>query len=178
MSSIDPRIVRIGDTVRNIPDFPQPGIQFKDITPVLGRSDTLRDTIDLMAEVCAAAGVTRVVGIEARGFVFAAAIAYKLGIGMAVVRKKGKLPFDKKSTSYDLEYGSAEIEIHTDALASGERVALVDDLLATGGTMAASARLVREIGAVPVLCAFVIELDFLNGRQALGDIPVSSILHF
>jgi adenine phosphoribosyltransferase len=142
----DNRIERIASKIRNVPDFPKPGIQFKDITSLLCDGPIFRETIDLMAEKCANLGITKVVGIDARGFIFGSAIAYKLGVGFVVVRKLGKLPFTTDSVSYALEYGEATVEMHTDSIQQGEKVALADDLLATGGTAAAALELVRRSG--------------------------------
>jgi len=167
---------RLQSAIRDIPDFPKPGILFRDITPVLADAGLFRKVIGAFCELCRAAGAERIAGIDARGFLFGATVAYELGLGFVPVRKKGKLPFTTLSQAYDLEYGSAEIEIHTDAFHPGERVALIDDLLATGGTAGAAIRLVQSAGAEVVLAAFLIELAALNGRQALGNVPSESLL--
>lgn len=164
--------------VRDVPDFPKPGIVFKDITPVLADAELFRFIIGQFVEQCREHRVTRVVGIDARGFIFAATVAHELGVGFAPVRKKGKLPFKTVSHAYSLEYGEAEVEMHTDAVQPGERVALIDDLLATGGTARAAANLIEKIGATVVQAQFVIELEFLNGRGVLAPIPVYSILSY
>jgi len=164
--------------VRNIPDFPKPGILFRDITPLLGDPAHFRSVIHILVEECRRLGATRIVGIDARGFLFGATVAYELGIGFAPVRKKGKLPFDAISQSYDLEYGSAELEMHVDGVSAGDRVALIDDLLATGGTAAAAIGLIRKLGAEVVEALFVIELRDLGGRAALGDVPAFAILDY
>ncbi len=169
-------VSRIKTAVRDVPDFPKPGIIFKDITPVLGDGALFCEVIDLFADSLAGSGVTKIVGIDARGFIFASAVAYKLGVGFVPVRKKGKLPWTTRSAEYDLEYGSAIMEIHTDAVAPGEKVALIDDVLATGGTAAAALRLLESSGASVVRAQFLMELGFLGGREKLGDVSVDSIL--
>lgn len=164
--------------VRNIPDFPQPGIQFKDITPILADPVGFRVSIDIFTEQCRDAGVQKVVGIDARGFIFGAAAAYALGVGFIPVRKQGKLPFKSRSHAYTLEYGSNVIEMHEDAIVAGERVALIDDLLATGGTAGAAAKLVQELGGNVVEAIFLIELLDLKGRENLPGVPVTSFLKY
>jgi adenine phosphoribosyltransferase len=162
--------------IRNVPDFPKTGIQFKDITPVLADARLFSGTIDLLINDYKPGSVDAVVGIDARGFIFAAAAAMKLGAGFVPVRKKGKLPFKTHEQDYALEYGSATVAMHIDALKPGARVLLVDDLLATGGTAAAAAALVKKLGAQIVEVVFLIELKFLNGRQKLNGYPVRSIV--
>jgi len=163
-------------SIRDIPDFPQPGILFRDITPLLGDAGLFRESICEFARICRESGAEKIAGIDARGFLFGATVAYELGLGFVPIRKKGKLPFHTVTESYDLEYGSAEIEIHTDAFREGERVALIDDLLATGGTAGAAIKLIRHAGATLVTAAFLIELRALGGRAALGDVPVAAIV--
>lgn len=163
------RIARIVGAIRDVPDFPKPGILFKDITPALQDAAVFRDMIDLFADRYRDAGLAHVVGIDARGFILGAALADRLGLGFVPIRKKGKLPSDSFEASYALEYGEATIEIHKDAVSPGEKVVLVDDLLATGGTAAAALGLLDELGADVVEAAFLIELAFLNGRIPLGD---------
>src|SRR6201996_35775 len=160
--------------IRNVPDFPKAGIQFKDITPVLADPKLFAGTIDLLINNFKPGDVDAVVGIDARGFIFAAAAAIKLGAGFVPVRKKGKLPFKTHEQDYALEYGSATIAMHIDALKPGARVLLIDDLLATGGTAAAAAALVKKLGAQIVEVSFLIELKFLNGREKLNGYPVRS----
>jgi adenine phosphoribosyltransferase len=162
--------------IRDVPDFPKKGILFKDITPLLQSPKGLQATIEGLARAADPASYDLVVGIESRGFIFGTALAHHLGKGFIPIRKPGKLPWKTASESYELEYGTDRIEIHLDAIAPGGGVLLVDDLLATGGTMAAALKLVRRIGGRPVGCAFVIELGFLDGRSKLGDVPVHSLM--
>jgi len=164
--------------IRNVPDFPKPGIQFKDITPVLGDATLFSGSIDLLAAHHAESGIDAVVGIDARGFIFAAAAARQLNAAFVPVRKQGKLPYKTIEESYSLEYGEATVAIHEDALQLGARVLLLDDLLATGGTAAAAAKLVRKVGAEIVEIGFLIELSFLNGREKLNGHPIHSIITY
>jgi adenine phosphoribosyltransferase len=164
--------------IRDVPDFPKEGIVFKDITPLLQSPVGLAKSIDLLAEVVDPDSYDIVCGIESRGFIFGTALANKLGKGFVPIRKPGKLPWKTESESYDLEYGSDTVEIHVDAAEKGSRFLMVDDLLATGGTMGAALTLVRRIGATPVACAFVIELGFLPGREKLGDVPAHSLITY
>lgn len=173
--------VTVGDleaAIRNVPDFPQPGIQFKDITPVLGDARLFAGAIDLMAARHADAGIDACVGIDARGFIFAAAAAKQLGTGFVPVRKKGKLPWKTHEENYSLEYGEATVAIHQDALQPGARVLLLDDLLATGGTAAAAVNLLKKIGAEIVEIGFLIELGFLNGREKMNGAPINSLITY
>ena len=174
MSQVTP--AEIEATIRNVPDFPKPGIQFKDITPVLADARLFAGTIDLLTENFKPGSVYAVVGIDARGFIFAAAAAMKLGAGFVPVRKKGKLPYKTHEQDYALEYGSATVAMHIDALKPGARVLLIDDLLATGGTAAAASALVKKLGAQIIEIVFLIELKFLNGREKLKGYPVRSIV--
>jgi adenine phosphoribosyltransferase len=163
--------------LRDVPDFPKPGILFKDITPLLQDPAGLKASIDLLEQAVDPSTYDLVCGIESRGFIFGTALARQVGKGFVPIRKPGKLPWKTASESYELEYGSDTIEIHIDAVnAKMKRVLLVDDLLATGGTMEAALKLVRKIGGTPVACAFVIELGFLPGRAKLGDVPVHSLV--
>jgi len=162
--------------IRNIPDFPKPGIQFKDITPVLADPRLFAASIDLLTANFRAGAVDAVVGIDARGFIFAAAAAVKLKAGFIPVRKKGKLPYRTIEQTYDLEYGTNTIAIHTDAVKAGNRVLLIDDLLATGGTAEAAALLLEKIGAKILEINFLIELSFLHGREKLKRFPVRSLV--
>lgn len=151
---------------------------FKDLTPVVGNAELFRAAVDLFADRHRTSGIDRVAAVEARGFLFGGALAVALGAGLVPIRKKGKLPWRARSATYDLEYGSATLEIHEDAVAPGERVLLIDDLLATGGTAAAAAGLVESLGGKIVEIDFVVELAFLNGRAKLGDRPVFAPIVF
>lgn len=162
--------------IRNIPDFPKPGIQFKDITPVLADARLFSASIDLLIDGFKPGSVDAVVGIDARGFIFAAAAAVRLEAGFVPVRKKGKLPYRTHEQEYELEYGTAAIAMHVDALKPGSRVLLIDDLLATGGTAAAAAALVQKLGAEILEISFLIELSFLRGREKLTQYPVRSLV--
>jgi adenine phosphoribosyltransferase len=164
--------------VRNIPDFPIPGVQFKDITTLLASGAALRTVVDLLAERYAGRGIEAVVGVESRGFIFSAPLAYRLGVGLVPVRKAGKLPAATYRIEYDLEYGSNVLEIHQDALTPGARVVVIDDLLATGGTIAAACALVERAGGVIDEVAFIIELPALGGRQRLVGRPIHALLAF
>lgn len=154
--------------IRDVPDFPKPGIIFKDITPILTDSSAFKRVIDAFVDRYSDKKISAIVGVESRGFVFGAPLAYQLGCGCVLVRKKGKLPYKTVEMSYDLEYGSATIEMHIDAVKPGDRVIVIDDLLATGGTAAATCELLNKQGAQIVECAFVVELAFLNGRDKLN----------
>jgi adenine phosphoribosyltransferase len=176
MSQSRPTPADIERAIRNIPDFPKPGIQFKDITPVLADARLFSGSIDLLTEKYKPGSVDSVVGIDARGFIFAAAAAVKLQAGFVPVRKKGKLPYQTHEQQYDLEYGTATVAVHVDALKPGSRVLLIDDLLATGGTAAAAAALVKRLGAQILEISFLIELGFLGGRQKLKGYPVRSLI--
>ena len=164
--------------IRDIPDFPKPGILFRDITTLLSDPAGLRYSIDTLASKIEDWQPEYIVGMESRGFIFGAALAYKLGIGFIPIRKPGKLPAPIWSVEYALEYGTDKLQIHQDAAPPGSRIAIVDDLIATGGTAAATAKLVREIGGDLVGCAFLIELDDLDGRSHLPDVPIISLVHY
>jgi adenine phosphoribosyltransferase len=174
----DARVEALRKLIREVPDFPKPGILFYDITTMLKDPAGLRLAMDLMVEKLEGRGIERVVAMESRGFIFGAPVALELGAGFVPVRKPRKLPAETVKETYDLEYGTDSLEIHKDAVAQGQRVAVIDDLLATGGTAAATIRLVRGLGAQVVAAAFVIELDFLNGRKKLHDVDVCSVLHY
>jgi adenine phosphoribosyltransferase len=178
MSLTAPTAADIARAIRNIPDFPKPGIQFKDITPVLSDARLFSGAIDLLTEKFKPGDVDAVVGIDARGFIFAAAAAVKLRAGFVPVRKKGKLPYQTHEQDYALEYGQATIAIHVDALKAGERILLVDDLLATGGTAAAAAALVQRLGGKILEIGFLIELQFLHGREKLKGYPIRSLVTY
>lgn len=164
--------------IRQVPDFPRAGINFIDITTVLKNPQALRYVVKQMAGHFANKGIDVVLGVESRGFIFGAPIAYELGLGFVLVRKPGKLPADKLSIEYDLEYGKDKLEIHKDAITPGSRILLVDDLLATGGTISAAARLVEQLGGIVAGYAFLVELSFLNGRQHLGDHDILSLVTY
>src|SRR5580765_2066698 len=176
MIQVGPALSEIEGTIRNIPDFPKPGIQFKDITPLLADARLFSGTIDMMTDNLKPGMVDAVVGIDARGFIFAAAAAVKLEAGFVPIRKKGKLPFRTHEEDYALEYGTATVAVHVDALKPGSRVLLIDDLLATGGTAAAAAALVQKLGARILEIAFLIELSLLHGRDKLKQYPVRSLV--
>src|SRR6267154_5731904 len=160
-------IEKLRAAVRDIPDFPKPGIIFKDITPILGSGKLFRAAIEAFLEQCRGKQIDKIVGIDARGFLFGAAVAYDLGVGFVPLRKKGRLPYKTESAKYPLEYGEAEMELHIDAITRGEQIILIDDLLATGGTSASAATLIKKVGAQLVEAIFLIELEFLNGREKL-----------
>lgn len=164
--------------IRDIPDFPKKGIVFKDITTLLADAKSFHRMVDLLAHRYLGEKIDQIVGIEARGFILGSALAYKLGTGITLVRKPGKLPYKTRSISYDLEYGSDTLEIHEDAFKPGDRVIIADDLLATGGTMAAVVNLVEQFGAIIHECAFMAELEFLEGRKRLPEGKVYSLLKF
>ena len=169
-------VEKLRSAVRDVPDFPKKGIMFKDITPVLSDPGLFRASIDLFLERCRGRRIDKIVGIDARGFVFGSAVAYELGVGFVPIRKRGKLPYKTETAKYSLEYGEAEVEMHSDALNAGERVVLIDDLLATGGTSAAAAVLIRNLGGQLLEAQFLIELQFLEGRKRLESTPVTSFL--
>ena len=171
-------IEELRSAVRDVPDFPKAGIVFKDITPILSNGALFRASVDLFLERCRDKAIDKVVGIDARGFLFGSAVAYELGIGFVPLRKKGRLPFKTQSAKYSLEYGEAEMELHVDAIEPGERIVLIDDLLATGGTSASAVTLIKKVGGVLIEAQFLIELEFLNGRQKLAPVPVASFLKY
>src|SRR5436853_1420013 len=164
--------------VRDVPDFPKKGIVFKDITPILSDQTLFRASIDLFLERCREKKIDKIVGIDARGFLFGSAVAYELGVGFVPIRKRGKLPYRTEVAKYSLEYGEAEMEMHIDGIQAGERVVLLDDLLATGGTSAAAAVLIRKTGGQLLEAQFLIELEFLQGRKRLEPTPVTSFLKY
>lgn len=165
-------------SIRDVPDFPKEGILFKDITTLCKDAESFQRMVDLLGHRYVGKKIDLVVGIEARGFVVGSALAYKLGVGVILVRKPGKLPADTHSVSYDLEYGEDTLEIHKDAIEKGQNILICDDLLATGGTVAATIDLVEKLGANIVECTFVVELDDLKGRVRLGDHNVFSLIHY
>jgi len=169
---------RLKAHIRNIPDFPKPGIQFKDITPLVKNPMMLRLAVNQLIHPFLGEEITAIAGMEARGFIFGSLAAWEMGISFVPLRKPGKLPYDIQSVSYELEYGSTSLEVHTDALDSNDKVLLVDDLIATGGTAAASCQLIEKLGAEVCACAFVVELDDLNGRDLLSQYRVHSLIHY
>ena len=164
--------------IRDVPDFPKPGIVFKDITPILADSSLFSTSIDLLAKTARGQKIDKVVGIDARGFIYAAPVADRLGAGFVPIRKEGKLPFTTRGMAYTLEYGEAVVEIHDDSVKPGENVLLVDDLLATGGTAAAAIKLLTALGANLVSVSFLIELSFLKGRDKLDAPDIESIVTY
>ena len=170
--------MELSSLVRDIPDFPQPGVVFKDITPVLGDARALAELIEALTEPFVDAGVTKVAGIEARGFTLATPVADRLDAGFIPLRKPGKLPYDTMREEYALEYGTDALEVHVDAVSEGEKVLLVDDVIATGGTAAAAIRLLRRIGAEVVGLSVFIELVFLGGSDHLDGVPLHALLKY
>lgn len=169
---------RLKSCIRNIPDFPKPGIQFKDITPLVKDPAMLRLAVQELIRPFLGEPLTAVVGMEARGFIFGSLAAWELGVGFVPLRKPGKLPYNVQAINYDLEYGPAALEVHIDALGPDDRILLVDDLIATGGTAAASCDLIEKLQAKIAGCAFVVELDALRGREKLARYPIHSLVHF
>ena len=169
---------RLESKIRAIPDFPRSGVVFRDITPLVGDSAMLRLAVDQLVHPFVGEHIDAVAGMEARGFIFGALVAQELNVGFVPLRKPGKLPYDVQSVSYELEYGRATLEAHIDAINPGDRILLVDDLIATGGTASASCELVERLGGQIAACAFVIELDGLGGRARLPDRRVHSLLHY
>lgn len=172
------KTIDLKSLIRDVPDFPQPGVLFRDITPLLQNAAALRYVIDELARLAGAHNPDAIAGIESRGFVFGAPVAYKLGVPFVPIRKAGKLPAERMSVEYALEYASSQLDIHADALKRGQTAVIVDDLLATGGTAAAAAKLVELLGARVAAIAFLIELTFLNGRQALPDYEVITLVRY
>lgn len=164
--------------IRDVPDFPKPGIVFKDITPLLADPAAFQHSIERLGEGVLRHDVSGLVAIESRGFLFGAALAQRYGLPLAIVRKPGKLPYRTHQISYELEYGASVLEIHADAVNEGRRYAVIDDVLATGGTAAAAADLVRRLGGTVACYGFLIELGFLDGRRRLGDTPAEALLHY
>ena len=171
-------IEQIKALIRDVPDFPEPGIVFKDITPVLSHADAMSTIIDLIVVHFGRGTVDKVVGIEARGFILAAPVAYHFNAGFVPIRKEGKLPWDTASEEYELEYGTATIELHKDSIENGERVLIVDDVLATGGTARAAARLVERLGGKVIGIATLIELGFLDGRKQIEGYEFFSLIRY
>jgi adenine phosphoribosyltransferase len=174
-----PELVK--NKIRDIPDFPKPGILFKDITTAIKDQESFKRIVNFLTEEFKDMGVDYVAGIESRGFIFAAPLAYNLDAGLVIVRKPGKLPAEVEKVTYELEYGTDSVEIHKDAIEPGKKVVVIDDLLATGGTAAATIDLIKKIGGIPIGIGFVIELDFLNGREKLSadiDIKIVSMVNY
>lgn len=171
-------VEKLRAAIRDVADFPKPGIIFKDITPILSDASLFKHAIDLFLERCRQMEIDKIVCIDARGFLFGSAVAYQLGLGLVPIRKKGKLPYKTERASYTLEYGEAEMEMHIDSICAGERIVLVDDLLATGGTSASAATLIQKVGGELVEAQFLIELEFLRGREKLQPTPVVSFLGY
>ncbi len=170
---------RLNAAIRDVPDFPKPGIVFKDITPLLAQGELVRLTTEMFAETLNGETPDKVIGIDARGFIFGAALADRIGAGFIPVRKKGKLPWKTTGVAFSLEYGEDHVEIHRDAIQPGEKVILVDDLLATGGTAGAAIKLVKELGGEIICVSFLIELEFLEGRKNLdSDVRVEALLKY
>jgi adenine phosphoribosyltransferase len=169
---------RLRAVIREIPDFPKPGIRFKDITPVLLDPDLFRSTLDILTDWAREKRAEKIAGVDARGFLFAAPVADRLGLGLIPIRKLGKLPYETRRESYGLEYGVNTLEVHVDAVANGERVVVIDDLLATGGTIVAAIRLAEGLGGVIAGIGFVVELGFLNGRSLLSNYDCYSIVRY
>lgn len=165
-------------SIRNIPDFPKPGILFRDVTTLIQNKQAFKKTVDLLAKKYKGKGFDKVVGVEARGFIFGAAVAHKINAGFVPVRKKGKLPYKTISTTYELEYGTDTLEIHKDAIKPGEKVLIIDDLLATGGTVKAVTELINQLGGRIAGIGFVIELVDLHGKDKLKDYPLYSLIKF
>jgi adenine phosphoribosyltransferase len=166
------------DLIRDIPDFPKPGVVYKDITPLLSDAAALAECVDSLAEAFGDQRIDKVLGVEARGFIIAAPVAVRLGAGFVPVRKAGKLPWQVHAETYDLEYGTDSLEVHQDALTDGQKALIIDDVLATGGTAAATARLVRRLGAEPVGVGCIVELAFLGGRRKLPGLNTVSLLNY
>ena len=177
MTASDPRALLL-DRIRDIPDFPKPGIIFKDITPLLGDQQAFSTAIDMLVDHFVGRGVNRVVGIEARGFIIAAPVAYRLGAGFVPLRKHGKLPWNTLGVDYELEYGTERLEVHSDAVGPGDKVLVVDDVLATGGTAQASFDVIRQLGAEVAGFGVIIELAFLGGRERIDDVDLYSIITY
>ena len=165
-------------SIRNIPDFPKPGILFRDVTTLIPNKTAFKKSVDLLAKRYKGKGIDKVIGVEARGFIFGASVAHKIGAGFVPVRKKGKLPFKTIATTYELEYGTDTLEIHKDAISPGEKVLIIDDLLATGGTVKAVIELVKQLGGKISGIGFVIELVDLHGKEKFKEYPVYSLVKF
>ncbi len=177
-TSFKSAIERLKGSIRDVPDFPKPGIVFKDITPILSDGQLFRLAVTIFSERYQRKSVERIVAIDARGFIFGGALAHYLGVGLSIVRKKGKLPYTSHQTEYELEYGKGTLELHIDGVEKNQRVVIIDDLLATGGTAEAAAKLVEKCGGEIVELAFLVELNFLKGRERLEKYPVFSAISY
>jgi adenine phosphoribosyltransferase len=175
---IEESVAPLRALIRDVPDFPKPGIMFKDITTLLKEPHAFRRALDLFCVLCGDEPIGKILAIESRGFILGSALADRLNVGFVPLRKPGKLPAKTRRSTYALEYGSDCLEIHEDALVPGERVLVVDDVIATGGTAAAAIKLAEELGAKVTACAFLVELSFLNGREKLGQTPVRSLIRY
>ncbi len=175
---MEQQVAALKELIREIPDFPRSGVGFKDITPLLANPAGLATCVDVLADLFSGERIDKVLGVEARGFIIASPVAYRLGAGFVPVRKAGKLPFEVLSVTYELEYGADTLEVHADALQPGERVLVLDDVLATGGTAAATCRLVEKLGAVTVGFGCIIELGFLGGRRRIEALPVEALVTY
>jgi adenine phosphoribosyltransferase len=175
---VEDSLSKLRAAVRDVPDFPKAGVIFKDITPILKDGALFRASIDIFLGQCRDKRIDKIVGIDARGFLFGSAVAYELGIGFVPLRKKGRLPYQTESARYSLEYGEAEMELHIDAIERSEKIVLIDDLLATGGTSASAATLIKKVGGDLIEAIFLIELEFLYGRKKLEPTPVTSFLKY
>ncbi len=173
-----PGLLKAVSLIRDVPDFPNPGILFKDITPVLADAEALREVVDALSAAAAALQPDLIVGIESRGFLFGAPMAVQMGLGFSPVRKKGKLPYETITQEYALEYGTNVVEAHVDAVQPGQRVVIVDDLLATGGTAVAAANLVEKLGGVVAGYCFLVELEFLKGRERLAGRDITALIRY
>jgi adenine phosphoribosyltransferase len=177
-TSFKSAIERLKASIRDVPDFPKPGVLFKDITPILANGQLFRLAVTIFAERYQRKSVEKIVAVDARGFIFGGALAHYLGVGLTMVRKKGKLPYKSHSHEYELEYGQGVLEMHIDAIEPKQRVVIIDDLLATGGTAEATAKLVEKCGGEIVELAFLVELEFLKGREKLKNYPVFSAITY
>lgn len=171
-------VERLRNSIRDVPDFPKPGIIFKDITPILNNGQLFRSAITMLAERYQRRNIDKIAAIDARGFIFGAALAYNLGVGIALVRKKGKLPAKSHQVDYELEYGKNTVEMHVGDIEPGQRVLIIDDLLATGGTALAATQLVEKCGGEIIELAFLVELSFLKGRRKLSKFPIFSAISY
>lgn len=169
---------KLKDAIRSIPDFPKPGIMFRDITTLLSDPDALKSALDLFENHFKSRGITKIAAIDSRGFIFGGALADRMNLPLVLIRKKGKLPFETISADYELEYGTDSLEMHTDSVSSGDKVAVLDDLLATGGTIAAACKMVEQLGAEVTTVAVLVELSFINGRAKFPGYDILSLVNY